>query len=341
MTLLNQAPQQPTGYTRRTIHPLSGYPPPEGIPETIGKTQIGTMDHSKLIGTGKGYMKSYDYVINPYAGCSFGCSYCYASNFRTSELQKEEWGNWVQIKENAASQMAELRPGSLNGRTLYMSTATDPYQPVERLTGITRQILQAMAKNHPKILLVIQTRSTLVNRDTDLFLELAEKGAQVQVNMTITTDDDYVRTLYEPGCSSIAARVKAVRELNAQGVQTCVTLTPTLPMKDPESFINQLIENGTTRFILQPFRYQPNDNRSFIARTDHRAIESAMTHYQTQDREEAIRLYNADYLRTFRKIQATLADRHDIYLGIDRDGFKPPFERHQNGHMATQSALKI
>ena len=312
---------------RRPMHPLSGYPAPEGVPETLGPTRIGTMDYTKLIGTGKGYMQSYDYVINPFAGCSFGCSYCYASNFRTSDAQKDSWGKWVQIKANADAQMSETHRGALNGRTVYMSTATDPYQPIERWARVTRQILERMVKDHPKVLLVVQTRSTLVKRDADLLLEIVEGGGQVQVNMTISTDDDSVRRTYEPGCSSIAARMSAVAALNRQGLQTCVTCTPMLPMSDPEGFINALIDGGTKRFILQPFRYQSNDNRSFIARTDRRAIDSAKAHYGTTEEDEAIRQYNADYLRGYRAICRELEHRPEITLGFDREGFKPPFAR--------------
>lgn len=341
MTTIETSTQK-TSPARRAVHPLSGYPPPEGIPASLGKTLVGTMDHSKLIGTGKGYMQSYDYVINPYAGCSFGCSYCYASNFRTSDAQKEEWGNWVQIKESAVRQMSELKPGSLNGRTLYMATATDPYQPIERITEITRQLLELMAANHPRILLVIQTRSPLVTRDTEIFQKLAENGAGIQVNMTISTDEDQVRRLYEPGCPSIEARAKAVAHLNAHGVQTCVTLTPLLPMKEPADFVQRLMNSGTSRFILQPFRYQPNETKSFIARTDRRALESAKEHYQTDDPEVAIRFYHADYLRSYRAIRNHLESHPEIYLGFDRDGFKPPFEKPQGrAAKAVQPAMQI
>ena len=313
--------------SKRSSHPLSGYPAPQGVPEKLGHTLIGSTEHSRLAATGKGYMQSYDYVINPYAGCSFGCSYCYASNFRTSEEQKEKWGQWVQVKSNAARQMAEMTKGSLNNHTLYMATATDPYQPVEKWARITRQILEIMADRHPRILLVIQTRSPLVARDADVLKQIADNGGQVQVNMTVSTDDDHVRRIYEPGCPSVSARVKAVKALNHYGLTTCVTMTPMLPMQNPASFIETLIEDGTRRFILQPFRYQSGEARSFIARTDKRAIDSAKLHYRTDDPHEAVRLYNRDYLRNYRAITKALDDRPDIYLGIDREGFAPPFQK--------------
>ena len=194
---------------------------------------------------------------------------------------------------------------------------------------VTRQILETLVANHPKAHLIIQTRSTLVERDIDLFLKLMEGGGKIQVNMTIATDDDRVRRIYEPGCSSVAARRKTVKALNEAGIQTCVTMTPMLPMEDAAGFVNSLIASGTKRFIIQPFRYQSEGYGSFIARTDKRGIQSAKEHYEVNSDHEAIRLYNADYLRSFRAIDRALQDRPEIYLGIDREGFKPPFEEEE------------
>ena len=93
--------------------------------------------------------------------------------------------------------------------------------------------------------------------------EIARRG-RVQVNMTVTTDDDRVRRNYEPGCPSIAARLKAVQEIAERGVQTCITMTPMLPLRDPESFAAALLETGTRRFILQPFHLEDRGRERFV-----------------------------------------------------------------------------
>ena len=137
-------------------------------------------------------MEEYDFTLNPYGGCSFGCTYCYAAFFSRTKQGRDTWGKWVDVKENAVELMDKRRAGSLDGKLIYMSSVTDPYQPVERDLELTRKVLEIMADRHkPK--LVVQTRSPDVVRDVDLFQRIEANGGRVQVNMTITTDDEDVR----------------------------------------------------------------------------------------------------------------------------------------------------
>ena len=131
----------------------------------------------------------------PLRGCSFGCTYCYAAFFQRTKAQQDTWGEWVTVKENAPDLIAGLPAGKLDGKRIYMSSVTDPYQPVERKSLITRRILELMTQRHaPR--LVVQTRSPLVTRDIDLFGKIEERGGRVQVNMTVTTDDEDVRKTF-------------------------------------------------------------------------------------------------------------------------------------------------
>ena len=87
---------------------------------------------------------------------------------------------------------------------------TDPYQPVERTLELTRDLLRELADHHqPR--LVVQTRSPLVTRDLDLLVRFEH----VQVNVTVTTDDDEVRRAFEPSCPNNRVRLKAVGEVVA------------------------------------------------------------------------------------------------------------------------------
>ncbi len=124
---------------------------------------------------------------------------------------------------------------------------TDPYQPVEKELELTRGILKELVEHQPR--LVIQTRSPLVTRDIDLIRQFEV----VQVNMTVTTDSEEVRRAFEPSCPGNHQRLDAIAEICAAGIQSCVTMTPLLPVVDAEGFASRLLATGITRFIVQPF----------------------------------------------------------------------------------------
>ena len=119
-------------------------------------------------------------------GCAFGCQYCYADAFIKKDaapLGKADWGKWVRVKQNAVAMVRDAAAaGTLDGKSVYMSTATDPYRPTERKTGQTRQILTAMARAR-NLGLVIQTRGPLADNDEDIDLcrEICRRGGHVQV----------------------------------------------------------------------------------------------------------------------------------------------------------------
>ena len=300
--------------------PVRSAPPP-----VLPKLKISRTIQKDLVMPGKGFVDTYDSVINPYQGCSFGCSYCYASNFTQTQEEKETWGQWVKVKTNAGRLMASRTPGSLNGKTVYMATTTDPYQPAERTELITKSILRQLVKLHPRVKLVVQTRAPLVCRDLEFFREIMNQGGQVQVNMTVTTDDERIRRIYEPGCPGIEARLKAVRSLEQGGVRTCITATPMLPLSDPAGFAGTMLAAGCRSFIFQPFKSPDLSQGSNVAITDRRAVESAMRWYQTKSESGAMRRYRQEYQENEKTLKAELSREPGVRIGFGKNGFKPPF----------------
>ena len=192
---------------------------------SVGKSKVEYKNASSILTKASGFMESYDFTLNPYSGCSFGCTYCYAAFFSRTEEQRNNWGYWLTVKENALQLLKKFRKKPLSGKTIYMSSVTDPYQPLERELKLTRSLLQELADFHqPR--LVIQTRSQIASRDIDLFKQFKA----IQVNMTITTDSETVRKVFEPLCPSNTSRLKAIKEINDAGVNACITMTPLLPV---------------------------------------------------------------------------------------------------------------
>ncbi len=260
-------------------------------------------------------MDGYDFTLNPYMGCSFGCTYCYAAFFSHTKEARDAWGQWVVVKENAVKLLERRRTGALDGKRIYMSSVTDPYQPVERELNLTRGLLQVLAERHkPK--LVVQTRSPDVVRDCDLFRAIEDNGGRVQVNMTVTTDDEDIRRTFEPSCPANPVRLQAIAEVKAAGIDSCITLTPLLLVSDPEGFVERLLETKVEKFIVQPFHFHRG---KFVATTRESAV-GLMAKKLNCSRSAFREKYLDHYRMCFEVLESKLPE-----LGQGKDGFMPPF----------------
>lgn len=218
------------------------------VPNPGSRTAFQMLKAKSIVRKATGMVSAYDWTINPYSGCQFACSYCYAAHFVPDELRREQWGDWVDIKENALGLLRVAR--GLAGSHIYLGSVTDPYQPVEKQVRLTRQILSHLARLSPQPKIVVQTRSPLVVSDIPL---LKEFGRNVRVNFSITTDDEDVRKAFEPRTARIAQRLDAVKSLVDAGIDVCVCVSPMLPIVDPEDFGRRLRETGARRFTASAF----------------------------------------------------------------------------------------
>jgi DNA repair photolyase len=248
------------------------------------KTRFGhsSVEHKtakSILTRPSGFIGAYDFTLNPYTGCAFGCNYCYAAFFARTDDLKDTWGQWLHVKTNALELLKRKRQRPLINKTIYMSSVTDPYQPIEKRLELTRSILEELLTYH-QARLVIQTRGTLVTRDLDLLRQFE----YLQVNMTVTTDDERVRRAFEPTCPSNPKRLDAIQELAEAGIQTCITLTPLLPVTAPERFAERLLETGVPKFVVQMFHAEKS---RFVASTGAAALEMARELGWNQEKYEA------------------------------------------------------
>ncbi len=181
-----------------------------------------------------GFLRGFSYSLNPYVGCAFGdsggCPFCYVRALPVARAQEGPWGSWVIAKRNLAQCLErELRAleesGKLERSAIFMSSATDPYQGIERRMQLTRAAL-ALFVEHPPRRLLLQTRSPMVERDVDLLLRLGEHAI---VSLTLETDDDEVRRRLTPTSPSVARRIAAARRLRAAGIFVQLAIAPMMP----------------------------------------------------------------------------------------------------------------
>jgi DNA repair photolyase len=169
------------------------------------------------------------YSINPYRGCSHGCSYCYARP--THEYLGLNAGldfeTKIYVKEAAPELFREfLSRDRWEPEPIAFSGNTDCYQPAERTFRLTRRCLEVAAEFRQPISLI--TKNALVLRDLDILGRMAEDNL-VHVNVSITTlDPELVRSM-EPRTSTPAARLRTVQALRQAGVPVRVLVAPVVP----------------------------------------------------------------------------------------------------------------
>jgi len=182
--------------------------------------------------------KIFDYVINPYIGCEHGCIYCYARFIKRFTGHKEKWGEFVDVKINAATLLAREVKKKL-GR-VWISGLCDPYQPLERKYGITKRCLEILLKHDWPV--TIQTKSPLILRD----IELLRSFNNFEVTLTITTADEGIRQIFEPNAPTIKERIETLEKLHAANIKTSLMIAPLLP--EAEGLIPQV--SGKVNYVL-------------------------------------------------------------------------------------------
>ena len=188
----------------------------------------------------------FDWTCNPYLGCSFGCTYCYAMFLPQNRRPKEDWGKWFQAKINAV-EVARKQAPKVAGKSIYMSSVTDPYLPAERTLELTRGILESLIPYQPRLL--VQTRGPLVVRDIDLLKQFRA----VRINMSIPTDSEEVRKAFEPKTPPLEERWEAIEKIKAAGLAVGICVTPMLPLADSESFVDRIVGFGPDVLVTQDF----------------------------------------------------------------------------------------
>jgi DNA repair photolyase len=191
----------------------------------------------------------YEYTLNAYTGCSHTCVYCYARFMKRYTGHSEPWGDFVDVKINAPELLAKEIVKKKIGR-VWISGVCDAYQPLEKRYRLTGRCIGILVEQGWPF--TIQTKSPLVVRD----LELLKKARDCEVGFTITSADDKVRKLFEPGAPPIAKRLEALALLHAAGIPTFVMIAPLLPHADG---LVSMLQGKTDRVLIDRLNYHYAD----------------------------------------------------------------------------------
>ena len=225
--------------------------------------------------TGMGF-----WSINPYVGCEFGCSYCYARDTHRYVMERHgaadssplpSWQAFerrILVKTGVAEVLARtLDPKRLAGHSLVIGTATDPYQPAERRFRLTRRILEALLR-YRGLSIGLITKSPLVTRDLDLLQALTARH-ELSVNLSLCTLDARLARRLELRSPVPAARLRALGRLTAGGIHAGLLVAPILPgITDDRAGLARLLgaakEAGARYVVGSALRLGPAARQRFL-----------------------------------------------------------------------------
>ncbi|MGH7658605.1 MAG: radical SAM protein [Gemmatimonadales bacterium] len=262
---------------------LPGLPPPPRSLPVLDQRQRGTefldLPVRSVLNppgtTGMGF-----WSINPYVGCEFGCSYCYARDThrwamerrgmgeKTAETAIENFERRILVKSGAAEALARtLDPARIGKDTVVIGTATDPYQPAERRFRVTRRILEQFGRYRGMKIGII-TKSALVVRDLDILQQLATRH-DVTVNISLATLDPRLARRLERRSPVPAARLRALKRLSEGGIYAGLLIAPILPgITDDIAGLTALMqaarEAGAQYAAGSPLRLSPSIRKQFL-----------------------------------------------------------------------------
>ena len=193
------------------------------------------------------------YSLSPYTGCGHSCAYCYITSYVPSAFKPRAKRDVLERISRDVSVIDKRVP-------IMLSASSDPYTPMERTLGITREVLRILARAGTRFM--IQTKSDLVLRDADVI-----SSARAVVGMTVTTLGTVAEKL-EPNAPTPKSRLKALNKLNEMGIPTIVRIDPILPgISDRElpRLVEEIASNRVDHVVASTFKARP-DNLKRISR---------------------------------------------------------------------------
>jgi len=206
----------------RTEVDLDGMPPPAELKVFE--------DHSKtILSRNESPDIPFRWSLNPYRGCYHGCAYCYARpSHQTLDLGAgTDFERTIVVKPEAPRLLREaFDRRSWKGEVVMLSGNTDCYQPLEVSYGLARGCLEVCRDYRNPVAII--TKSTLIERDIPLLVQLSEVAA-CHVTLSIPFFDADLARAIEPYVPTPRRRIETIRRLADAGIRVRLNVAPVIP----------------------------------------------------------------------------------------------------------------
>ncbi|MFH1771765.1 MAG: radical SAM protein [Candidatus Omnitrophota bacterium] len=188
------------------------------------------------------------YSLSAYSGCGHGCLYCYASSYIPDFSKPRKKKDFI---KRLSKELIKLSPGAI----ITIANSSDPYQPIEKNSGLTRKIIHSLVNTDKLVILV--TKSSLIVRDLALIKDLSK----AIVTFSITTLDNKLSKKLEPQACLPKKRLNAVESLSKY-IPVAVRLDPLIyPVNTTElkKTIKAIAASGAKQLITSTYKAKPDN----------------------------------------------------------------------------------
>jgi DNA repair photolyase len=190
------------------------------------------------------------YNMNLYRGCENACIYCDGRNEKY--YVEGEFGQDIVVKTNSPK-LFQKEVEKIKEKTIifFGGGVGDAYQNAEKKYELTREILKIISNyNYPVHIL---TKSSIIERDADLLKKINEKSS-VTVSFSMSSSDQNITDIFEPGCASISERFRLLEKFKKLGFFTGIMHMPVIPfVSDNKKSLQTLLssaKNVNVDFII-------------------------------------------------------------------------------------------
>lgn len=269
-----------------------------------------------------------DYSVNPYSGCSFNCVYCYIRGWRRKSIETPISAK-INVPEILERQL-KTRANKDKYGIIALSTSTEPYMKMEEKFQLTRKTLEVISRYRFPV--HILTKSILVLRDIDLLKEIDRNAILpedlrilkrgVIVTFSISTLDESLSSIVEPGAPAPLKRMEAMKMCKKEGLLTGIAFIPVLPfLSDSEEKLNEMIKTARDYgadyvFVgaLTLYGDKPSDCKTLYYKFLERQYPNLVLKYRN--------LFgtgfqpSGDYLRVLKETARRICGRYEIKMNI-------------------------
>jgi DNA repair photolyase len=213
-------------------------PPAPGFVKRFGEVvdrrrgaEFQELNSESLLNRLTGGSMPFGWTVNPFRGCEVGCRYCYArpTHEYLGHGDPDEFEDRIYVKRVGADKLhSSLLRARESGQEIAIGTATDPYQPAEGRFGVTRGVLEAMARV-PGLRIGVTTKSAGVARDREVLARIA-RTSDLWVNVSLISLDAALLRQIEPRAPRPDLRLEAMAALAAEGIRVRLFVMPVLPL---------------------------------------------------------------------------------------------------------------